>query len=81
MVAVGRPDSEDWAMQAVTTIGLDIAKSVFQIHGVDAEGNVVVRPKLKRRYIVASAEGIMASGHANRTQRPNTWLHRPSPAT
>jgi hypothetical protein len=26
-------------MQAVTTIGLDIAKSVFQIHGVDAAGN------------------------------------------
>ncbi len=25
-----------------------------------------------------SAEGIMASGHVNRTQRPNTWLHRPS---
>ena len=24
-----------------------------------------------------SAEGIMASGHVNRTQRPNTWLHRP----
>jgi hypothetical protein len=27
-------------MQAVTTIGLDIAKSVFQVHGVDAEGSV-----------------------------------------
>jgi transposase len=26
-------------MQTVTTIGLDIAKSVFQVHGVDAEGN------------------------------------------
>src|SRR5512132_4311192 len=25
-----------------------------------------------------SAEGIMASGHANRTNRPNTWLHRPA---
>jgi transposase len=25
-------------MQAVTTIGLDIAKSVFQVHGVDAAG-------------------------------------------
>jgi hypothetical protein len=24
-----------------------------------------------------SAEGIMASGHVNRTKRPNTWLHRP----
>ncbi len=37
-------------MQAVTTIGLDIAKSVFQVHGVDAEGNVIIRRKLKRRY-------------------------------
>ena len=27
-------------MQAVTTIGLDIAKSVFQVHGVDEEGNM-----------------------------------------
>jgi transposase len=39
-------------MQAVTTIGLDIAKSIFQVHGVD-EGKVVVRRKLKRRYVVA----------------------------
>jgi hypothetical protein len=29
-------------MQAITTIGLDIAKSVFQVHGVDAEGHVVI---------------------------------------
>jgi len=39
-------------MQAVTTIGLDIAKSVFQIHGVDAAGNVIVRRRLKRRYVL-----------------------------
>lgn len=39
-------------MQAVTTIGLDIAKSVFQVHGIDAEGNVVFRRQLKRRYVV-----------------------------
>jgi transposase len=32
-------------MQTVTTIGLDIAKSVFQIHGVDAQGGVVCVPK------------------------------------
>src|SRR5262249_334284 len=37
-------------MQAVMTIGLDIAKSVFQIHGVDAAGNVIVRRQLKPRY-------------------------------
>jgi transposase len=35
-----------------TTIGLDIAKSVFQIHGVDAAGNVIVRRQLKRRYVL-----------------------------
>ena len=40
-------------MQAVTTIGLDIAKSVFQVHGVDAHGNVVVRRQLRRRQVLA----------------------------
>jgi transposase len=39
-------------MQAVTIIGLDIAKSVFQIHGVDAAGNVIVRRRFKRRYVL-----------------------------
>ena len=40
-------------MQTITTIGLDIAKSVFQVHGVDAAGQVVVRRQLKRRYVLA----------------------------
>jgi transposase len=40
-------------LQAVKTIGLDIAKSVFQVHGVDADGKVVIRRKLKRRYLLA----------------------------
>ena len=40
-------------MQTITTVGLDIAKSVFQVHGVDAEGNVILRRQLKRRYVVA----------------------------
>jgi transposase len=37
----------------VTTIGLDIAKSVFQVHGVDANGKVIVRRQIKRRYVLA----------------------------
>jgi len=40
-------DSDEPTMQAVMTIGLDIAKSVFQVHGVDAAGNVLIRRKLK----------------------------------
>ena len=35
-------------MQTVTTIGLDIAKSVFQVHGVDAARQVLIRRQLKR---------------------------------
>ena len=45
-------------MQAVTTIGLDIAKSVFQVHGIDAEGKVIIRRQLKRRYVVAFFEKL-----------------------
>jgi transposase len=33
----------------ITTIGLDIAKYVFQVHGVDAHENVVVRKALRHR--------------------------------
>jgi len=39
-------------MQTVTAIGLDIAKSVFQIHGIGAGGQIVIRRKLKRRYVL-----------------------------
>jgi len=39
-------------MQTITTIGLDIAKSVFQVHGIDAEGTIILRRQLKRRYVL-----------------------------
>jgi transposase len=45
-------------MQAITTIGLDIAKSVFQVHGIDAEGKVMIRRQLKRRYLLAFFEKL-----------------------
>src|SRR5213594_1483651 len=45
-------------MQVVTTIGLDIAKAVFQVHGIDAEGKVMIRRQLKRRYLLAFFEKL-----------------------
>src|SRR6202163_1413511 len=45
-------------MQAITTLGLDIAKSVFQVHGVDASGNVIIRRQLKRRYVLPFFEKL-----------------------
>src|ERR1700746_2578995 len=49
----GSHDSEELPMQSISTIGLDIAKSVFQVHGVDAAGQVVLRRQLRRRHVLA----------------------------
>ena len=40
-------------MTTITSIGLDLAKKVFQVHGVDAEGKVVVARKLRRKQVLA----------------------------
>jgi len=39
-------------MSEIITIGIDIAKNVFQIHGVDETGEVVVRRQLRRRQVL-----------------------------
>ena len=39
-------------MTEVTTIGVDLAKTVFQIHGVDASGAIVIRKQLRRRQVL-----------------------------
>ena len=66
-------------MQAITTIGLDIAKSVFQVHGVDAGGQVIVRRQLKRCYVLTFFQklspclvGIEACGSAHHWSHPNS---------
>ncbi len=38
-------------MGKITTIGLDLAKSVFQVHGSDSEGHPVLRKKLRRSQV------------------------------
>ncbi len=35
-------------MNRITLIGLDLAKSIFQVHGLDAEGNAMFRKRLTR---------------------------------
>ena len=54
----------------ITTIGLDLAKSIFQVHGVDATGQVVVRKSLRRSQMLpffaklpSCLIGIEACGH------------------
>lgn len=39
-------------MQTIAVVGLDLAKTVFQVHGVAADGTVVVRRQLRRRQVL-----------------------------
>ena len=40
-------------MSEITTVGLDLAKHVFQVHGADASGRLVLRKKLRRDQVLA----------------------------
>lgn len=59
-------------MEKIITVGLDIAKHVFQVHGIDADGAIIIRQKLRRNDVVPFFEGLppcligieaCASGH------------------
>ena len=47
-------------MSEITTIGVDLAKNVFQVHGVDASERVVVRKRLRRGQVLTWFAGIVA---------------------
>ena len=40
-------------MGEIITVGLDIAKNVFQVHAIDEEGDVIVRRQLRRRQVLS----------------------------
>ena len=68
-------------MQTITTIGLDIAKSVFQVHGVDAGGQVIVRRQLKRRYVLTVLPEAVAMFSRYRSLRLGALLVARAPGT
>lgn len=45
-------------MQTIAVVGLDLAKNVFQLHGVAADGTVVVRRQLRRGQVLAFFQSI-----------------------
>lgn len=60
-------------MQTIAVVGLDLAKTVFQVHGVAADGTVVARRQLRRGQVLGFFQSI---GHAwsglKRAPRPTT---------
>jgi transposase len=74
-------------LSSVTTIGLDLAKHVFQVHGVDASGRVVVAREIRRNKLLeffaslpSCLVGLEASGSAHHWARElltNAWRFPP----
>jgi hypothetical protein len=75
-------------MEAVKVIGFDIAKSVFQVHGIDVEGKVIIRRQLKCHYVLGSSRSSRRALSALRpvaqliliTRTPRAWTHCPPDA-
>jgi len=58
MVAVKDHQQREPSIGNITTIGLDLAKNVFQVQAVDTAGSVVVRKRLRRGQVLAFFAGI-----------------------
>src|SRR6516162_716212 len=72
LAMLSRTRQREPSMSKISTIGLDLAKNVFQVHGVDASGAVVVRRQLRRaavekffRQLPPSLVGMEACGSAH----------------
>ena len=68
--------SSEWepSMGEVTTIGLDLAKHVFQVHGVDAEGATVLRKQLRRaRFLYSEMVRKHIANEHNETMPPSMY--------
>lgn len=70
-------------MEEFSTINIDLAKSVFQVHAIDAAGNIIVRRQLRRQQILKFFEqlppcliGMEACGTAHyRAREPSALEH------
>lgn len=67
----------------ITTIGIDLAKHVFQVHGVDADGGVAVRRKLRRSEVIGFFSKLAPTSGRHGSLRDlsllgaGAWRHRP----
>ena len=55
----------------ITTLGIDLAKSIFQLHGVDADGEVVLQKELRGGAVLGHAGRSAQTRHALRLKLDN----------
>ena len=69
-------------MNQVTTVGLDLAKHIFQLHGADSAGAVVFRKKLRRSVSAFPAQNCRPEQWRDKTQVEPSWAgKKPSEMT
>ena len=49
----------------VNTIGVDLAKNVFQIHGVDSAGKVIITRQLRRKQVLDCGFRFIPAGYSD----------------
>lgn len=54
----------------ISTIGLHLAKSVFQVHGVDAAGDIIVRKQLRRAQVTGFSRSSRRASSVWKRVRP-----------
>lgn len=66
------PDYATEASMTITTVGLDLAKNVFQVHGVNERGAAVLRKQLKRDQVAPffSAQSCCRLRHMQLIKKP-----------
>ena len=63
-------------MSEIVTVGLDLAKSVFQVHGADGSGQAVLRKKLRRDQVLEFFGRLLPEKlHRSRPNRPSNLGH------
>lgn len=61
-------------MSDITTVGLDLAKNVFQVHGADGAGQAVLRKKLRRTQVLAFFQPTSAMRGCDGSVRRRAFL-------
>ena len=65
----------------VSTIGVDLAKNVFQVHGVDSAGKVVITRQLRRKQVIDFFSKIPLAWSAWKPAEPLIIGHVKSPSS
>jgi hypothetical protein len=60
----------------LTTVGIDLAKSVFQVHGVDERGKTVLRKQLRRSQVLSFFARLERDGLKKLDTRVSGWAAR-----